>query len=335
MSELMTRRKFTKRVISVAVGGMALSTFGGIQLSQAQPSKRSTKVALQLSAFSIGHVQALNMARKKGFFEEEGLECKYGEYDSGARVVLAMPTGDVEFGQVGLFPILMGKAQGVDMRIICSANLEGSIIIGAPHIKTIEELNKKRVATLGPASIQEALLGMAEEKYGFKCVHLSMKGTDMPIYLGKGEIDAYVTGEVMAFLGMARTGGHILMSSKDIRPNHECCAIVSPASLVKKEPDVVLRFLRAHEKGAKYALAHPEEVVSLISEKAELEPSIAKDALKYVKFRYPGFVSRDDIKWGLDYFLRIKQIEPKQVPDKDKFIAELYDESFLKKVHTS
>jgi NitT/TauT family transport system substrate-binding protein len=284
--------------------------------------------------FSAAHDAAMETARAKGIVEQQGLQISPQKYAAGANLMTAMAAGDIVAGVCGCNPALLSKAQGLDLKILANANLEGSALIVGPDIKGPKDLDGKKVGTPGIAAIQDTLMRIYEQQHGIKTQHEFIKVTDMPIMLHNGEIAGYIVWEVTATAGLPVSGGRILATSHDIRADHECCALIASGKFLRDDPDSALRLVRSFAMGLKYAVQNPQELNQIVSERDQVTPDQARSALAHVKYKYPPINDPAELVFVVKALMQAGKIEANQVPDMDRFIADSLDSRMIRSVAT-
>lgn len=268
--------------------------------------------------------------KEKKLFEAEGIKVKWGEYLAGSFIMQYMASGEVDFAVLGIPPIMITRAQGVDVVMLASSNAEGSAIVAASSIGHVKDLNGKKVGTPGIGSIQDAMLDKVEKDYNIKMQHVSMKVSDMPLYLQKGEIDGFIAWEPVASRTVDLGYGHTVATSHDILPGHQCCAVVVRGELLKKDPALVRKVFQVYMKAFEYYRKHPEEVLELTAQKTGLSKKVIAMSLKNVQLPYPPYINVPNVKLQIEGLIQTGKIRPGAITDLNKFIELSYDQSFLK-----
>jgi len=296
----------------------------------AQTGLKSIPVAGLVGA--AAHNAALEVAGAKGFIAANGLDIARKEYAAGAFLVQALASGDIVAGVCGTNPALLGKAQGVDLKILANSNMEGSVLVVAPDVKSPKDLDGRKIGTPGIAAIQDTLLSLYEQKNGIKVQHVPVKVTDMPTLLRNKEIAGYIVWEVTGQAGLALGGGRVIATSSDIRPGHECCALVASGKFLRDDPDAALRLVKAFAQGLKHAVANHDDVVEVVAKRDGLEPALAREALKNVRFKYPPFNDTADIAFVVQALMNADKIDKSQVRDVGAFVADAVDNRMIKSI---
>jgi NitT/TauT family transport system substrate-binding protein len=194
---------------------------------------------------------------------------------SGTPITNGVISGDIQIGAVGVGPMLVGWARGVNWKVIAPLN-DGDLWLMArdPNIKTIEDLRGKRIATPTNTSIQAVVLRkMAEVKLGNpKALDAGLLAMDHPDgmqALLTGQIDAHFTSPPFQFQEKVR-GAHVVARSYNYFGAHTFLvtvmtqrfydqypefarafysSIVAMQSLIKKNPDLVAKTLQQDAGG--------------------------------------------------------------------------------------
>lgn len=324
-----TRRKF----LGAVSAGIAATAFPEILIPRrayAQAGLKTLPVAGLIGA--AAHNAALEVARAKGFVEAQGLRIEPKEYAAGAFLIQAIAAGDIVAGVCGTNPTLLGKAQGVDLKILANSNLEGSVLVVGPDVRSPKDLNGRKVGTPGIAAIQDTLMLLYEEKHDVKTEHVFMKVTDMPTMLRNKEIAGYIVWEVTGSAGVGMSGGRVFATSKDIRPDHECCALVASGKFLRNDPDAALRLVRAFAQGLKHAVSNREDLVQVVAKRDGLEVELARKALANVRYKYPPYNDPADVAFVVQALIKADKIERSKAPDVDRFVADVLDNRMIRSV---
>ena len=276
------------------------------------------------------HNFASMIMKEKKFLEEEGIEVKWGEYLAGAYLMQHMASGEVDFGTCGIVPAMITRGQGIDVVLLAGSNTEGSGIVVKNEIKTPKDLDGKSIGTPGIGSIQDAMVDMVARKYNISIKKRQMSVADMPIFLKKGEIDGFIAwaphNEKAEQLGY----GHIILTSADILPGHQCCVLVAKGQLLKEEPELVRKVVRAFMKAYQYEQKHHDETIDLVVKYTNTPKDVVKTAWSHTPHPYPPYVNVESAKMQADGLIAGGKIQKDKVKDVDKFVTEMNHPEFLK-----
>jgi len=294
------------------------------QASAAEPLHFGYLVADQL------HSPGPMIMKEKGFLKEEGFEVKWSEFLAGAYAMQHFSAGEVDVVSCGAVPMMIARGSGTNVVMIASANTEGSALVVVPEVKAVKDLQGQKVGSPGLGSIQDAMLSMVERQHNIRILHVPIKVSDMPIYLNKKEIKGFISWEPHCSRAVDMGYGKILLTSHDMLPNHQCCVVAVQGKMIKENPAKVKRILKAYLRALDYANKNREETVKLMAKYTNLSDAVVKAALPIVKNPYPPFVDKESLKVMGQLLMDTGKIEKDKVPDLNKLIGEVYNETFLK-----
>jgi NitT/TauT family transport system substrate-binding protein len=281
-----------------------------------------------LSVVRIGYLMAdihhtsFLVAFSKGFYEEEGIAPKRLEYVNGPAEMMAFSAGELDAGYVGVVPALTAKAKGVDLVIVASANLEGSALVSKLEIKNVSELDGKVVGTPGIGTIQDCLLYMVEKKFNVTVTHQHYRVSDLPIALAKGEVDAYIAWEPFATEAVVDGIGHIIYTSHDILPNHQCCIFYVSGKIYREQPDLLKKLIKVHIKAMNFIVNNGADAMKIFSNMTGKPMEIIENSWERMVWDYHPNI--ESMKAFVGYLIEQGKISPEDVPDVDKFISEAF-----------
>lgn len=318
-----TRRDFLK---ASGAAGAALAFSGAAPLSWAA---RDPLAFGHLMANQIHEPVPMVLEQNKTL-EKEGYEAKFPEFLAGAFAMQHFSAGELHAVTVGCPPILIARGAGTDVVILASSNTEGSRIIAGPEVKRIEDLAGKKVGTPGLGSIQDALLTMVEKKVKMKVFHVPIKVSDMPIYLSKKEIAAFIAWEPICSNAVEMGYGHSLYTSRDIFPGHQCCVFAVRGKWIREQPERVQRLTNLYVESMGYFHKNREQMLKVISRKTQISEKALKEALRVVGYPEPPLVHVDSLRVFTRELIEAQKIEAAKIPDVEKFVAEVYNDKFIK-----
>ena len=323
LAESVTRRNFLK--MSGSAGAtLALSGISSPSWAAKEPMAFGHLVAAQI------HEPVPMILEEMKLLDKEGYEAKFPEFLAGAFAMQHFAAGELDAVTVGCPPIMIARAAGTDIVILASSNTEGSRIIAAPEIKKVEDLAGKKVGTPGLGSIQDALLAMVEKKLKMKVLHVPIKVSDMPIYLSKKEIAAFIAWEPICSNAVGMGYGHNLYTSKEIFPGHQCCVFAIRGKWIKEKPEKVQRLTKMYLENMRYFQKNLDGMLKIISRKTKISEQVLKESMKAVGYPDPPYVNMESMKVFAKELIDAKKIEVAKVPDVDKFLADIYNDKFIK-----
>ena len=203
------------------------------------------------------HDAALFVAEKQGLYEKKGIKVELVQFNNGGDLMTAMASGQVDVGYVGIAPVLSSVAKGVPVKVISSAQTEGSGIIVTKDsgIKSAADLKGKSIATPGEASIQHVLLSNYLDKNGLSIKDLNVSAMKVPSMndaLKTKQIDGIITFQPYVSIAANDTNNVVLENSSGILPNHPCCVVVASDDFIKNHENETKNIIEIHNESTKF-----------------------------------------------------------------------------------
>ncbi len=222
------------------------------------------------------HDAALFVADAQGKFAEKNITAELVQFNNGGDLMTAMASGEVDVGYVGIAPVLSSVAKGVPVKVISSAQTDGSGIVVTKEsgITSAADLKGKSIATPGEASIQYVLLTyyLKENNLSTDDLNISaMKVPSMNDALKTKQIDGIITFQPYVSIAANNSENVVLEDSADILPNHPCCVVVASDDFIKNHESTVKDILAIHENATEFIneqiiLGNASAVVKLLPE---------------------------------------------------------------------
>jgi len=293
--------------------------------------------AAYLTPLRIGHLVAdihqiaFYVAYYQGYYSEEDIRPVRMEYVNGPTEMLAFAAGDLDAGYVGVVPALISKSKGTDFIIVASANLEGSAIVAKSSIDKVQDLNGKKVGTPGIGTIQDSLLYMVEEQLDIATVHVAYGGPSLlPLAFETGEIDAYIAWEPFAAEAVVRGLGHVVYTSHDILPSHQCCVLYVSGKMFREQPGLAKKLIKIHLKAMKYVTQQPDDAMAIFANRTGKTLDVVQESWKRMIWDYN--VNTTSMKSFVNYLIQQDKIQSTDVPNVDDFINDAVDTKLLGEV---
>ena len=203
------------------------------------------------------HDAALFVADAQGKYKEKNITVELVQFNNGGDLMTAMASGEVQVGYVGIAPVLSSVSKGVPVKVISSAQTEGSGIVVTKDsgITSAADLKGKSIATPGEASIQHVLLTyyLKQNNMSTDDVNISaMKVPSMNDALKTKQIDGIVTFQPYVSIAANSSDNVVLENSSGILPNHPCCVVVASDDFIKNHEDTVKDIVAIHENATNF-----------------------------------------------------------------------------------
>ena len=240
------------------------------------------------------HDAALFVADKQGLYADKNITTELVQFNNGGDLMTAMASGEVDVGYVGIAPVLSSVSKGVPVKVISSAQTEGSGIVVTKDsgINSAADLKGKSIATPGEASIQHVLLSYYLKKNGLSTNDLNISAMKVPSMndaLKTKQIDGIITFQPYVSIAANDTSNVVLENSSGILPNHPCCVVVASDDFIKNHEDKTKDILDIHKNATKYindqiAAGNSSEVVKLLPEDIVSDAHLEANSLQSFPF---------------------------------------------------
>lgn len=262
--------------------------------------QEENKIRLVLDWMPNTNHSGIFVAKEKGYFKEEGLDVEI-LLPPESSVELLVATSKAEFGIS--FQDSLAKYFSKEDKLPISAiatilqhNTSGLVSLKEKGIDTYSKLEGKTYATWDDP-IEQAIIAklMEKEKASFSKVNIIPYSWDLITSL-KTETDA--AWIYYAWDGIALEKNNIefnFLEAKQIEElNYYTPVIISNNEYMKNNSEIVKKFLKAIEKGYRFAIENPEETSEiLVKNYPELDKELVLLSQKWINNYY-----LENDKWG-------------------------------------
>lgn len=274
----MARLRGVRRVAPLPFLMLILFAFLSSGSQAAEPLKK-VRAAVRTGA----HYAPFYLGKEKGFFEAEGIEIE----PVVVRVpvaIAAIINGDIEF-MVPLGSALRATRKGFPLKVllVVQSKAPWSLFV-RPEIRTLGDLPGKLLGVDEPESSKTVATKMALQKKGFDPGKVKFRfiAGDPAQYaaLKADQLDGAVL--TPPFSNMARKDGYRellwLGEVVDLPLN----GLVGTEGMIRKNPELVRRVVRATQRSLKYVMDHPGETTAWVIRAYRQERSLAEGAVENV-----------------------------------------------------
>lgn len=199
---------FVKKAVSISV------LASGFMLSNAASA----------DAITIGYQGMMNpwkaVIAEKQFEKKTGMDVEWRRFDSGAKVITAMASGDIDIATAGSSPIAAAVNRGLDIELVWILEnineAEALVVRDGSGISSPQDLKGKTIGVPFVSTTHFHML-FALEQFGLteKDVKLvNMQPNAIAAAWERGDIDAAFIWDPA--LGRIKQSGHVLISSGDL-----------------------------------------------------------------------------------------------------------------------
>ena len=259
------------------------------------------------------HDAALFVADAQGKYAEKNITTELVQFNNGGDLMTAMASGEVDVGYVGIAPVLSSVAKGVPVKVISSAQTEGSGIVVTKDsgITSAADLKGKSIATPGEASIQYVLLSYYLKQNNLSVDDLNVSAMKVPSMndaLKTKQIDGIITFQPYVSIAANSSDNVVLENSSGILPNHPCCVVVASDDFIKNHEAETKDIIAIHEEATKFIndnvkAGNSSAVVELLPEDIVSDSDL--EALSLESFPFISGID-DSFKADVDAFQQLE-----------------------------
>jgi NitT/TauT family transport system substrate-binding protein len=305
-------------------------------------------VGIVIAAFA-GHAQAQELtigtigassdapffiADAKGFFAEQGLKVNFVRFDSAAKSIPSLGSGEIDVGSgassAGLYN---AAARGIGIKIVAdkARNAKGygfqaimarTDLIDSGKVKGVKDLKGLKVAMSANGNSENAFMNYALVQAG-----LTYNDID-PVFLGfPNQIAAYANKAIDASLTVEPTVAELLkqgtarklISADDVFPDFQTAVVFYGPKFMHDQPENAKKFMIAYLKAARYyddalkdghvAGQNADDVVKILTQYSFIkDPEVHRSIVSH--WTDPnGEVNMPSLQMAWQYFVDTKQID--------------------------
>jgi NitT/TauT family transport system substrate-binding protein len=239
------------------------------------------KIVVSYPSKSITNFPILDTGQRRGFYQKEHLNVSM-VYMRGGIDIKALITGDADFG-TGSTTAVTAFVAGAPLRVVMSMNaFVDQALYAQPKYKALAQLKGQSIGSLNPGGLVDTLLRKIIAQNGLSperdFVILNMGGTP----------ERYAALKAGTLAASMLSAPHSLRAEKDgftrIAATRDYVdvpgtAFVTHADKIKKQPQMVKRFLRASLRAMNYIRDNRSDTMQMIVREFGMDQEVA--ALSY------------------------------------------------------
>lgn len=226
------------------------------------------------------------VAMEEGLFEKAGVDITsiIGS-GGGGTTVRNMLASDTPYGEVAIAAALAAQRQGLDVVIVNTGTrtvAEASLVtMPDSPVKSLKDLEGKKVAVTSPKGVSEMLLLMALKAEGVDAAKVErvasggyVNGLTM---LEKGAVDAAALIEPLSISRAAQY--RTVASYGTILPPMTTSVGITTRAFAAKNPDKLKAIIAGRAAGVEAIYADPKKAGEIVGKAFKLEPALAEKAV--------------------------------------------------------
>lgn len=224
-----------------------------------------SNVSIAGEKFKIGWVYAMAnapilIAKKKGYFKEQGIDVEILQFKSGPLVHQALSAGELDMAYIGSPPVYHWYSRGLESRILAKVNYGQAAVISRKDsgISEITNLRGKKLAGVRKGSGMDVLLrgyvlGDAAKLTPDKDLSIiSMPPGNMEAAVDKKVVNAAFIWEPFTSKSLIRGNTQVVFDMNKAVPKYPWYIIMAMPDTLKNKRSSVVNVLKAHKKAVEY-----------------------------------------------------------------------------------
>jgi NitT/TauT family transport system substrate-binding protein len=224
----------------------------------------------------------LHVATNQDLWKQEGLDANLIEFGGGPLVNAALLAGSVDFGNVGIGPALaLLTRTSIVVAIVSEAYADTTappellVVREDSPITNIKQLDGKTVAVHAKGTLSHILLEQINRRLKLQLQLLEVPGSSQYAALSRGTVDAVMTETPFPEQMKAQGAKYIYgLPSDDVVSALAITQTLSTREFADKNPEVVAKFVKVEVKAARWAMDHPEEAKTIITQRMRYTPDV-------------------------------------------------------------
>ncbi|MDP2659821.1 MAG: ABC transporter substrate-binding protein [Dehalococcoidia bacterium] len=318
--------------------------------TQAEDKPISPAVTVKLGILPIFSAVNIYTAMEKGFFKDQGLNIDLTNFDTAAKMIAPLTTGDLEVGagatSAGFYNALN---RGLPIKVVADWNSAVSPstlvlvarkdLVDSGKIKDYSDLKGKTVSINAPGVFSEIILDQALKKGGLtiKDVNQVIVPFDqVPIAMANKSVDVSLTNEPFVTIGVSQ-GVHVRWKDvAELDPGREYSVIFFSPVFAKDNAEAAKRWALAYVKGVRYyrkAILTKDgkaEMITILDKYAGAKPAGFYDQVVFPYSNPDGYVDQKSVLGDLDWYVANGQVKDK--PDMKAVIDNTYMDYAIQKL---
>lgn len=271
---------------------------------------------------------------------DAGINARWRLFASGPDIVKAFANKEIDIGYLGLPPAIIGIDRGIPIICVAGGHMEGTVMIAqkgyfaldeCENIKAVlSQFEGKVIGSPARGSIHDVIIHNALEEEKLEIEVKNFAWTDFVLEaLVDGDIAAAVGTPSLAVAAARACGARIIIPARYLWPNNPSYGIVVRKEFIH-DPDLILGFLRMHEKSSDFIRKEPHKAAQIVSELTGIvDKDFVLEAYR-VSPRYCSALSREFVDSTMAFvpvLHRLKYILRNLSED------EIFEYGFINEVH--
>jgi NitT/TauT family transport system substrate-binding protein len=307
---------------SRALAAACLIAFTAANARAAEPDK--VTIGYTQTATDIG----LYVADKRGYFKDAGLDVNFVTFDSAARMIAPIASGDLQvIAGAASAALYNAVARGIDVRIVADkvstppgrtsqTLIVRKDLVESGRYKTLSDLKGMKVANAAPGAAASVTLNKMLERGGLTIKDIDESFLSFPehvIALQNKAVDAALPAEP-ATTQAVNAGLAVKVLTDDVAyPYHQIAVIFFSGKFATEKPEAAKRFLIAFLRGVRdhndalgpdgrFVGEKGEAIIKILNEYTPIKDPQFYRSFPLAACNPDGTMNLDSLKNDLDVF---------------------------------
>jgi NitT/TauT family transport system substrate-binding protein len=288
-ADALTRRRLLTRAagFGLAAGALGLSACGS---KAGGGSVNSSGIYSGQQAVThlddVASTVPFHVAKEEGYFKAEKLNLKSVSFPGGADVIRAIETS-MKIGLGATIATIIAYNKGFkDARIVGGMMNTSEVVFYVPAkspIRSVQDLNGKKIGVSEPGSNSTYFGNLLIQRHGLKGAKIVNVGGPPDALTGAqhGVIDVAWGSPPFTTKLVQQGKARILVDSADLEHHWATTMLVSTASFIDKNPDVMRHWLAALGKAVDLIHSDVERAAAAWARSVQINPTVATATLKH------------------------------------------------------
>jgi NitT/TauT family transport system substrate-binding protein len=299
---------------------------------------------LKPAFLNIGHLSTVYhtsfILMGTDWIEKAGIHANWKLFASGPDIVKAFANKEIDIGYIGLPPAIIGIDRGVPIICVAGGHVEGTVLVARNKYMTLDDAGSldvvlsqfegKSIGSPPKGSIHDVIINNAINEAKLNIEVKNFAWTDFVLEaLVDGDIEAAVGTPSLAVAAARACGAKIIIPPHALWRDNPSYGIVIRKELMQS-PEVILSFLKLHEKASNFIRTNPQDAAKMVSELTGIVEEEFVVSAYTISPKYCASLSREFVGSTMAFVPVLHRL---------KYISrllsenEIFEFSFINKIH--
>jgi NitT/TauT family transport system substrate-binding protein len=286
---------------------------------------------------TISHTSFILKNKTSKHLEDYDLE--WSLFATGPAMMEAFTSGNIDLGYIGLPPVMIGIEKGLRIKCVGGGHIEGTVMVAPKCYSMFSELGNsyevlrqfegKIIGTPTKGCIHDVIIREMTKDLNIEIKNFPWADF-IPDAIEEGEIAAGIGTPSLGNVILNRINSHVVIPPNKLWPWNPSYGIVVHEELVRKNSELIINFLKAHEDASNLIRNNPEIAAEIAS--GELEVINKEFVLKTYKMspKYCASIPKEYINSTLKFIPVLKNLG---YMNDDLKQEDIFDLRFVKEIH--